>query len=328
MAPPAASVPGTDGSREGYWGPPTATIDWCEANYEVTPLVAEFWNTISNLMFIIPPLVAAFHFRNKLDRVYRLSLVYMAFTGLGSCAFHGTLLYGMQLWDELSMVWSGLFILYLIIKIFKGDEASSRYILPLISYGIGTCFIYLYSNTPVIFQVAYAIIHFSVVILGYRLKHSFPMDMRLYWGTVLMSTLGFLLWNIDNNMCDSLEQVRTSLRSSVPTSVLVTVTQFHALWHCLAGYGAFCMVLYVIQARLFSLRKIFAVSLDPLSGITLEQVHTPGSGTLMTSGQRYADEEIVTQKDDSPSGTAKFISNAVTSGYSKLLKSYNNRKRD
>lgn len=327
MAPPPLAP---EGGREGYWGPPTATIDWCEANYEVTILVAEFWNTVSNLMFIIPPLAAAFHFRKKVDTAYLMSLVYMAFTGMGSCAFHGTLLYGMQLWDELSMVWSGLFILYLIIRIFKGDEASASYILPLFLYGVGTCVVYLSSNTPVIFQVAYAVIHFSVVILAYQLKHSYPVDMRLYWGTVLMSSTGFLLWNIDNNMCSSLERVRATLRSSASTTLLVPVTQFHALWHCLAGYGAFCMVLYVIQARLFSLHKVFALSVAPLSGVTLEQVRSEaGAETLMTPGQRYADEDgIVTQKNHSSPGTVRLISNTLTSGYTQLVKSYQTRKRD
>jgi len=27
---------------DGFWGKPTATIDWCEANYEVTYFIAEF----------------------------------------------------------------------------------------------------------------------------------------------------------------------------------------------------------------------------------------------------------------------------------------------
>jgi len=27
---------------DGYWGKPTSTIDWCEANYEVTYFIAEF----------------------------------------------------------------------------------------------------------------------------------------------------------------------------------------------------------------------------------------------------------------------------------------------
>lgn len=31
-----------DGDQEGYWGKPTATLDWCEENYAVTPYIAEF----------------------------------------------------------------------------------------------------------------------------------------------------------------------------------------------------------------------------------------------------------------------------------------------
>ena len=26
----------------GFWGPPTSTLDWCEANYDVTFYIAEF----------------------------------------------------------------------------------------------------------------------------------------------------------------------------------------------------------------------------------------------------------------------------------------------
>ncbi|MBZ3884813.1 Alkaline ceramidase 3 [Sciurus carolinensis] len=28
--------------REGYWGPTTSTLDWCEENYFVTQYIAEF----------------------------------------------------------------------------------------------------------------------------------------------------------------------------------------------------------------------------------------------------------------------------------------------
>ena len=301
----------------GFWGPPTSSIDWCERNYEVTYFIAEFWNTVSNLAFIIPPLVVAYQLRGKVDGVYLASLIYMAFTGMGSFAFHGTLLYSMQLWDELSMVWSGLFILYLIIKILAGDAAARRYVLPLVAYGIGTCAVYLSSQTPIIFQVAYGVIHFAVVISAFKLRNRVATDMRLYWATVVMSSVGFLLWNLDNNMCPSLERLRSLLRSSISTACLVPGTQFHALWHCLAGYGAFCMVLYVMQARLLSLGKRFPLSRHPLSGLTLQQVQPE---CLMTSsGQRqgYADEAAsVTHKDHSSSsgGTVKLISSAVSSG--------------
>ncbi|KAK3094993.1 hypothetical protein FSP39_008837 [Pinctada imbricata] len=42
---------------DGLWGSPTATIDWCEENYKVTPFIAEFWNTLSNIFFIIPSIL-------------------------------------------------------------------------------------------------------------------------------------------------------------------------------------------------------------------------------------------------------------------------------
>lgn len=28
--------------REGYWGPPTSTLEWCEENYAVSYHIAEF----------------------------------------------------------------------------------------------------------------------------------------------------------------------------------------------------------------------------------------------------------------------------------------------
>lgn len=318
--------------RHGFWGPATSTIDWCEQNYEVTYYIAEFWNSVSNLMFIIPPLVTACNLKNHLDPACLMTLFYMAFTGVGSFAFHSTLRFSMQLWDELSMVWSGLFILYQIIRSFKGDSASRSYILPIILYGIGTCAIYLSSNTPVIFQVAYGFIHFTVLLFAFRLKNRYPVDMRLYWSAVILSSAGFLLWNIDNHMCPSLERIRSLLRPDPISRCMIPMTQFHALWHCLAGYGAFCMVLFVMQARLCSRQKIFSLSLHPLSGLTLEQVHSPSSveneGPGLDAAFGRQEVLIVTQTDRSSCGTVTLISNAVSTGYTHLIKSYRNRKAD
>ncbi|KAJ6636716.1 Alkaline ceramidase 3, partial [Pseudolycoriella hygida] len=51
----------------GYWGTPTSTLDWCERNYEVTPYIAEFWNTISNITIFLPPFFGIF-------QIYKLNL--------------------------------------------------------------------------------------------------------------------------------------------------------------------------------------------------------------------------------------------------------------
>ena len=289
----------------GFWGDVTASIDWCEGNYEVSYYIAEFWNSVSNLAFIVPPLVVAYKLRKDLDTVYLMSLIYMAFTGCGSFAFHATLKIIGQLWDELSMVWSGLFILYLILIIRYPKVPNYRFSIALIAYGVFTNFIYLGTNYWTLFEVSYAVIHLSVVSFAWNLHDK--SDKRLYWSTVVMSTTGFILWNIDNNFCDSLEKLRSLLlnRSEVPStlimsssplslSCLVPLTQLHALWHCLAGYGAFSLVLYCIQAKLnlekeaavktlsslssstmhhkdLSSKSYFTVCFDYFSGITLEK---------------------------------------------------------
>ncbi len=35
-------APSMEKDFSGFWGKPTATIDWCEANYEVSHYIAEF----------------------------------------------------------------------------------------------------------------------------------------------------------------------------------------------------------------------------------------------------------------------------------------------
>jgi len=92
-------------STLGYWGNVTAVINWCEKDYAVSWYIAEFWNSISNLPFIILALIGVFHsfyFRLGL----RNALQYMAVmvVGGGSFLFHCTLLFRAQMWDEVPMV--------------------------------------------------------------------------------------------------------------------------------------------------------------------------------------------------------------------------------
>lgn len=114
---------------EGYWGEPTATIEWCEENYEITNYIAEFWNTISNLLMILLPLYGLY-WSLKLRSKYKLLKkqqknlninpyvienlniplaivschVGLIMVGVGSWLFHMTLLYPMQLLDEVHKI--------------------------------------------------------------------------------------------------------------------------------------------------------------------------------------------------------------------------------
>lgn len=119
-------------TREGFWGERTATIDWCEANYEVTHYIAEFWNTLSNLIMILFPLYALYwsyiHIKHanylkkksphkwkiyfKIPTSIILCHLALLLVGLGSWSFHMTLLYPMQLLDEIPMLFCSAVLIY------------------------------------------------------------------------------------------------------------------------------------------------------------------------------------------------------------------------
>jgi hypothetical protein len=95
--------------KEGHWGRPNAEFDWCELNYMESTFVAEPFNTFTSLLYFVS---AAFGWvlhqplpSGGLRLVERLMLLFVVLIGVGSTAFHATLLYPMQLLDELPIYW-------------------------------------------------------------------------------------------------------------------------------------------------------------------------------------------------------------------------------
>ncbi|KAH0500218.1 Alkaline ceramidase 3 [Microtus ochrogaster] len=158
------------GDREGYWGPTTSTLDWCEENYAVTLFVAEFWrsafagiledsflsdgNTVSNLIMIIPPIFGAVQsIRDGLEKRYIAAYLALTVVGMGSWCFHMTLKYEMQ--------------------------------------------------------VMYGMLVFTLVLRSiYIVTWVYPWLRGLGYTSLTVFLLGFLLWNVDNIFCDSLRNFR------------------------------------------------------------------------------------------------------------------------
>ena len=40
---------------------PAQGINWCESDYAVSPLIAEWWNTLSNVAFLVAPPIPPLH---------------------------------------------------------------------------------------------------------------------------------------------------------------------------------------------------------------------------------------------------------------------------
>lgn len=91
--------------NSGFWGPVTSLLDWCELNYTESYYIAEFWNTLSNAPIIAFSLMCWIQcWRNGLEMRYHLASLSFLLVGIGSAAFHATLLFKNQLLDELPMV--------------------------------------------------------------------------------------------------------------------------------------------------------------------------------------------------------------------------------
>ncbi len=94
-----------------------ASVDWCEPNYVWTAYIAEFWNTLSSA-----PIAGAGFFGVCLvvlanppkEMRFGVAFAVLAVIGLGSMAFHGTLLKLAQAADELPMVYGGLTFAYIL----------------------------------------------------------------------------------------------------------------------------------------------------------------------------------------------------------------------
>ena len=73
----------------------SSPIDWCEANYKITPYVAEFWNTITSVFMGVPPLVAWLGYKGSKFETYEPKLyilwISMFLVSLGSIYFHADL---------------------------------------------------------------------------------------------------------------------------------------------------------------------------------------------------------------------------------------------
>ncbi|EFA85023.1 alkaline dihydroceramidase [Heterostelium album PN500] len=130
--------------KQYYWGIPDSPIDWCELNYEVSPYICEFYNTISSfaitafavygMYLLVYPygttkllqhikIVKALDIRNKVMVAY----VALSTVGVGSAFYHATLLYKHQLFDEFPMIISISCFLYCFFTINPVSKADSKY---------------------------------------------------------------------------------------------------------------------------------------------------------------------------------------------------------
>ena len=93
----------------GYWGAPNAEFNWCELDYVTTSFVAEPFNAATSVLYLVSAALGWYLHQSLphggLRFVEKLMLLCVLLIGFGSTLFHATLLYSMQLLDELPIYW-------------------------------------------------------------------------------------------------------------------------------------------------------------------------------------------------------------------------------
>ena len=236
--------------KSGFWGNRTATIDWCEQNYEVTYYIAEFWNTVSNLVMILFPLYGIYwSYKQKTSRKFnsfRVTYSMIAchlglmLVGSGSWMFHMTLLYPMQLLDELPMIFGSGILIYahydLFLSAYQLDYQAKRnravstkksrsaifkffayrpcVLALIVTYCVSVAYIYMYIwNNPIFHEIAYAIMVFTIILLSLVNIKYYKFSNRLCLVSMFYYGLGFALWNVDNQMCEYLRTYRQAFET-------------------------------------------------------------------------------------------------------------------
>ncbi|ANZ77135.1 BA75_04330T0 [Komagataella pastoris] len=233
----------------GYWGPVTATIDWCEENYVVSRYFAEFVNSTTNLSFFILSLLHLYSaIQNRHGTLYILVSIGMGTVGLGSWLFHMTLRYEFQLMDELPMIYVTAIPFGYIYSWQRSPFWKNfvRYGTAIFTVTLTLIYIFVYKN-PILHQISYATLNFLIIYKTLKTINERVTDPEVRYLEYKLLALsfslfgfGFFVWNLDNIFCDTLSYLRRNYLG-LPFGFII---EGHGWWHIFTSLGIYYFILY------------------------------------------------------------------------------------
>jgi len=228
-----------ENQREGYWGAKTATMNWCEDDYEVTPYIAEFFNAMSSLLIVCNGLFGIMAHRGAVfwETRWLFAFGILFVVGFGSFAFHATLWKSMQALDELPMIYGNTIFIYCVLTMEdkRGMDrtplAATLCVLTLAE----TAFIVWFDTAD---QIAFLVFYGAGVIflilktLALSHKHDPQQRSHLHLYAIMCYSFGYILWNLSRTFCATTKPLH-----------------LHAWWHFFAGLGTFLAVINWMMVR-------------------------------------------------------------------------------
>tara|TARA_B100000795_G_scaffold241093_1_gene203638 strand:+ start:8629 stop:9216 length:588 start_codon:yes stop_codon:yes gene_type:complete len=185
-----------------YWGEPDTSVSFCEKKYDKTFWIAEYYNTLSALSYIV---LGSFFLATRIKHIG----ISMIILGLSTMVMHGTLRYYGQWLDEYSM----LVISYSAIKLIS-NNSDKGYFFIFIYY-------FIFKDYFIPFFIMFACMQIYMIIMTRNVKLS-KIQKILINMYIFYFFLGLICWFIDQLFCDKI--------GNIP---------FHAAWHVFTALGMF-----------------------------------------------------------------------------------------
>lgn len=209
-------------------------------NYQYTFYLAELYNSLSNAGFVALAGIGIYHdIQQRLPIRFLLAHIGLTTIGLGSFAFHSTLLWELQMMDELPMILVSsifTFIVFDLSPIVPNVRSKSATALAifLILFDIFFTLAYLSFPNPIFHQVCYATLVILTTIRGAWILY-YNQDLvspnsnssndpkkaaRVIHGLGVFSLLfAFFIWNLDNIFCVACTKLKDDI--GLPFNILL-----------------------------------------------------------------------------------------------------------
>ena len=197
-----------------FWGKPDVSVSFCEDKYVVSDYIAEYYNTMSALSYVI---VGILFYRTRLKN---LSII-MILLGLGTALLHGTLRFYGQWLDETCM----LILSFFIIKEIRMERFNKRtnnlYLLALIlPY-------FVFERFFCYFFLVFCSLQIYIYLIARKKIKKYTLEYYLINSYSIILIISGICWLLDQLFCEYVKEY-----------------QLHAVWHAgtalsmLLGLGA------------------------------------------------------------------------------------------
>ena len=215
-------------SLRGAFALHSSPVDWCEENWANGNFFAEFYNTISNVFFVLLPMASTFKMQKyckTVDGSFWGFQILLSIVGIFSGYFHATLSFAGQLLDEWSILWINLYAVAAWcpdrwIEGFATRKQFKMYIVLLAVLMTPLALAHPAINAPML--LLFGGVQISMLIDYYpRTKSKTIKNLGKCATTVFLCAV--ICWVNDAVLCDFWKRTFSSIGLNYP--------QFHSFWH-------------------------------------------------------------------------------------------------